>query len=69
MITTTANDMVRPVHPERMPVILRPDDYEQWLEGGSSEAHNLLRPYPSEAMRVIKSGEDEREDTVIAELD
>jgi len=62
MITSTANDLVRPVHPERMPVILHPDDHEQWLEGGACEAHHLLRPYPAEAVRAIKSGEDERQD-------
>ncbi len=62
MITTTANELVKPVHPERMPVILRPDDYEQWLQGSPKDAHDLLRPYPSDAMRVIKSGEYERQD-------
>ncbi|MEB8386890.1 SOS response-associated peptidase [Rhodobacteraceae bacterium KMM 6894] len=67
MITTTANDLVRPVHPERMPVILHPDDYEQWLEGGSGEAHDLLRPYPAEAMRLIKSGEDDRQDEAVTQ--
>jgi len=66
MITTTANDLVRPVHPEHMPVILHPDDHERWLEGDVVDSHELLRPFPSEKMRVIKSGEDEREDKVIA---
>ncbi len=45
-----------------MPVILHPDDYEQWLEGDAREAHGLLRPYPADDMRIIKSGEDERQD-------
>lgn len=53
---------LRPVHPERMPVILCPDDYEQWFEGDARDAHELLRPYPAESMRVIKSGEEERQD-------
>ncbi len=62
MITTTANALVKPVHPERMPVILRPGDYEQWLQGSAKEAHDLLRPYPAAEMRIIKSGEDELRD-------
>jgi putative SOS response-associated peptidase YedK len=28
MITTPANELVKPAHPGRMPVILRPGDYE-----------------------------------------
>ncbi|MBZ8117382.1 SOS response-associated peptidase [Roseovarius sp. LXJ103] len=48
-----------------MPVILHPGDYEQWLEGDANEAHDLLRPYPAEAMRVIKSGETELQDNLL----
>ncbi|MFX0541241.1 SOS response-associated peptidase family protein [Roseovarius sp. S4756] len=65
--TTTANDLVRPVKPDGMSAILHPDDYEQWLEGGAREAHDLLRPYPAEAMRLITSGEDDRQDEVVAQ--
>lgn len=62
MITTMANELVKPVHPERMPVILHPDDHEQWLHGSADETHQLLRPYPSDDLRVIKSGVEERHD-------
>ncbi len=62
MITTTANELVKPVHPDRMPVILRPGDYEQWLNGSAEDAHELLRPYLADDMRIIKSGEDARQD-------
>ncbi|MGH9300170.1 MAG: SOS response-associated peptidase, partial [Acidimicrobiales bacterium] len=30
ILTTRANDLVRPVH-DRMPVVIRPSDYESWL--------------------------------------
>lgn len=44
IITTEANEIMKPVH-DRMPVILAPDDYEAWLqEGGKS----LLHPYAGE---------------------
>ncbi|MCU0290522.1 MAG: SOS response-associated peptidase [Thermoanaerobaculaceae bacterium] len=46
IITTEANDLVRPVH-ERMPVILPLDVLDRWLGGGSTDAlQALLRPAP-----------------------
>lgn len=42
IITTRANDIMKPVH-DRMPVILAPDSYEQWLQDGGKD---LLQPYP-----------------------
>jgi putative SOS response-associated peptidase YedK len=51
IITTTPNDLTRTVH-NRMPVILHPEDYEEWLmrvDGAKPPAH-LLRPYPAEEM-------------------
>jgi Uncharacterized conserved protein len=56
MMTTEANDLVRPVHPTRMPVILAPEDYETWLTGTAEEAAALLRPYPAERMRIVREG-------------
>ena len=52
ILTTEANGVLRPVH-DRMPVILRPEDYEPWLEAGERERsllRELLRPYPEEEM-------------------
>lgn len=50
IITTAANDLVRPVH-ERMPVMLSGDDLWTWLEGASeSDLLALLKPYPPEQM-------------------
>lgn len=62
IITTTANDIVRPVHPDRMPVILDPDDYEQWLHGAAKDALALLKPYPAEKMQIVLEGVGIRED-------
>lgn len=62
IITTTANDVVRPVHPDRMPVILRPDDYELWLTGGEDDALSLLKPLPPEEMQIVAEGEGLRSD-------
>ncbi len=52
ILTTEANEVLRPVH-DRMPVILHPDDYELWLEGGERERSalkDMLVPYPGEEM-------------------
>lgn len=57
IITTTPNEIVRPIHPDRMPVILAPGDYEAWLTGSADTAADLLRPYPAERMRIVRQGE------------
>lgn len=64
LITTGPNEIMRPVH-DRMPVIVAPDDYEEWLTGDPGEAQTLIRPYISEDMktwavdrRVSRSGEE-----------
>ncbi len=52
LLTTEANDVVRPIH-DRMPVILAPADYDRWLDpaiGGPEELAALLRPYPVDEM-------------------
>lgn len=42
IITTSANEIMKPVH-ERMPVILARQDYDAWLKDGGE---SLLVPYP-----------------------
>lgn len=52
ILTTAANDLLRSVH-DRMPVILHPADYEQWLDPANQTAAGLatlLRPFPATAM-------------------
>jgi putative SOS response-associated peptidase YedK len=52
IITTEPNGLVRPMH-DRMPVILRPEDYDLWLnrEVESPDAlTELLGPYPEDEM-------------------
>jgi putative SOS response-associated peptidase YedK len=54
IITTDANDVVAPIH-NRMPVILRPEDYDLWLDPDFDEKElltSLLKPYPAEAMEA-----------------
>ena len=52
ILTTEANEVLRPVH-DRMPVILHPDDYKLWLDGDARKldlVREVLRPYPAEEM-------------------
>lgn len=57
VITTDPNELLEPFH-NRMPVILRPADYERWI--AAAEPHqlpvDLLRPYPDELMTAWKIG-------------
>jgi putative SOS response-associated peptidase YedK len=51
IITTEANELCQRVH-DRMPVILAPGSYERWLDTSDADPADLLRPYPSDAMRA-----------------
>lgn len=62
IITTSANEVVKPVHPDRMPVMLHPEDYERWLTGSVEDALELLWPFPAEEMRIVAEGEGLRVD-------
>ena len=50
VLTTDANELVADIH-DRMPVILRPEDYDRWL-GIEPDPRDLLRPFPAEALRM-----------------
>ena len=58
IITTEANGVVAPVH-NRMPVILRPEDEDRWLDPDETEPLHLLpllKPFPAERMRAHSVG-------------
>jgi len=58
IITTTANDVTKPVH-DRMPVILEDQSWETWLQGARDpvpspeDLQRLLRPFPAERMSAF----------------
>lgn len=54
ILTTTPNAVTSQVH-DRMPVILRPDDYDLWLDTGMANVDlvsELLRPFDARLMRA-----------------
>lgn len=58
MVTTTPNEVVRPIHPDRMPAILPPGDHAAWMEAPPEDALALIRPFPADRMAVIGRGEE-----------
>jgi len=61
IMTTTPNEVVSPIHPSRMPVILDEADHQTWLTGGPDAALALARPYPGNKMRVVFKGDTKDE--------
>ena len=55
MVMTEACQHVASVH-DRMPVILKREDWTDWLDGTPDDAGLLCRPYP-ELMEVERTGE------------
>ena len=54
IITTEPNELMASIH-NRMPVILKPDTYAQWLDSAPqspNRLNNLLVPYPSGEMEA-----------------
>ncbi len=55
IITTGPNDVMEPIH-DRMPVILRTEDWQAWLEEPVEAIQPLVRPYESDAMQAWSVG-------------
>jgi putative SOS response-associated peptidase YedK len=62
ILTTDANETIAPLH-DRMPVILTPEDYEEWLGDGKdatpthlSRLKHLFRPYPAAQIQLHPVG-------------
>ena len=55
ILTTEANEKLRPIH-ARMPVILAPECYDQWLDAANDRDSllSLLRPYPVAPMAFYR---------------
>ncbi len=52
ILTTDSNELVQPIH-DRMPLILKVEDYDLWLDPAVQRPdalQHLIKPYPSERM-------------------
>ena len=58
ILTTEPNQMLSAIH-HRMPVILKPENYDRWLDSqikDGADVADLLRPYPAEDMKARAVG-------------
>ena len=57
-LTTDANAVVKPIHPQAMPVILTTEaEIERWMTAPAAEALELQRPLPDHVLRIVAQGE------------
>jgi putative SOS response-associated peptidase YedK len=56
-LTCDPNDVVGPIHPKAMPVLLTtPDEMDIWLEAPWEIARELQRPLPDDDMLIVSKG-------------
>ena len=73
IITTSANALLSDIH-DRMPVILKGEDYDRWLDPGFKQVDDildLLKPYQADSMRryrVIHESTRQRTTTQLAPM-
>ncbi|MFQ6554095.1 SOS response-associated peptidase [Aestuariibius insulae] len=60
MVTTAPNSVVSKLH-NRMPLVLEPNDHEEWLRGPMQDAKKLLRTPNDNVVEIVASGEAMRE--------
>jgi putative SOS response-associated peptidase YedK len=53
ILTTDANARLRDIH-ARMPVVIEPQDYRRWIDGGPDDVQGLLHPAPEASMQAYR---------------
>ena len=57
-LTSTPKAVVKPIHPNRIPVLLVGEDpHDAWINSAADEAMVLAKPYADGEMKVVAKGE------------
>jgi putative SOS response-associated peptidase YedK len=60
ILTTEPNELAREIH-DRMPVIVPPAHYVDWLDAaksGTQQTSSILGPYPASAVSSVRFGDE-----------
>ncbi len=65
-LTTSPNEIVKPIHFKAMPAILTtPEEVDLWLTGSWEEVKHLQRPLPGNMLVVVEPPAKPKEDTLL----